>query len=90
MFEIIPIISHMVMITYLTTGNILQMTSIVVIFQFIQMVIYYFHERAWERKNSVRRLILQLLFSLLPTLQLALYQTSIREFETRQHALFLP
>ena len=36
-------------ITYLITGDILQMTSIVVIFQSIQMLIYYLHERAWER-----------------------------------------
>jgi uncharacterized membrane protein len=35
------------LITYLITGDLLQMTYIVVIFQSIQMVIYYFHERAW-------------------------------------------
>jgi uncharacterized membrane protein len=27
----------------------MKMTSIVVIFQSIQMIIYYFHERTWER-----------------------------------------
>ncbi len=37
------------LITYLITGDLLQMTYIVVVFQSIQMVIYYFHERAWER-----------------------------------------
>lgn len=37
------------MITFLITGDILQMTLIVVVFQSIQMVIYYFHERAWKQ-----------------------------------------
>jgi len=36
-------------ITYLITGNITQMTAIVLIFQSIQMFIYYFHERVWEQ-----------------------------------------
>jgi len=47
-YRIICIIM-LALITYLITGDLLQMTSIVVIFQSIQMVIYYFHERAWER-----------------------------------------
>ncbi len=37
------------LVTYLITGDLLQMTSIVVIFQSIQMVIYNFHGRAWKR-----------------------------------------
>jgi len=37
------------LVTYLITGDLLQMASIVVVFQSIQMVIYYFHERAWKR-----------------------------------------
>ena len=36
-------------VTYLITGNIFEMTSIVIIFQSIQMFIYYTHERLWER-----------------------------------------
>jgi len=36
-------------ITYLITGDIVQMTSIVIIFQLIQMIIYYLHERVWEQ-----------------------------------------
>ena len=36
-------------VTYLITGDLLQMTSIVIIFQSIQMIIYYLHERTWER-----------------------------------------
>ncbi|MEM4257889.1 MAG: DUF2061 domain-containing protein [Candidatus Thermoplasmatota archaeon] len=46
-YRIICIIS-LALVTYIFTGNILQMTSIVVVFQTIQTVIYYFHERAWE------------------------------------------
>ena len=47
-YRIICIIM-LAIITYIIAGDILQMTSIVAIFQSIQMVIYYFHERAWER-----------------------------------------
>ena len=36
-------------VTYLITGDIVEMTSIVVVFQSIQMFVYYFHERLWER-----------------------------------------
>ena len=36
-------------ITYLITGNLIQMTSIVVIFQSFQTIIYYFHEQIWEQ-----------------------------------------
>ena len=47
-YRIICIIM-LIFITYFITGNLIQMASIVVVFQSIQMVIYYFHERAWER-----------------------------------------
>ena len=47
-YRIICIIM-LALITYLVIGDLIQMTSIVVIFQSIQMVIYYLHERAWER-----------------------------------------
>ena len=36
-------------ITYLITGNIVEMTYIVIIFQSIQTFVYYFHERLWEK-----------------------------------------
>ncbi|EMR74032.1 putative membrane protein [Thermoplasmatales archaeon SCGC AB-539-N05] len=39
------------LITYWITGDIFEMTSIVVVFQSIQMFVYYFHERLWERTN---------------------------------------
>jgi len=35
--------------TYLITGNLTQMTAIVLIFQSIQIFIYYIHKRVWER-----------------------------------------
>ena len=47
-YRIICIIM-LVIVTYAITGDITQMTSIVVIFQSIQMFLYYFHERIWER-----------------------------------------
>lgn len=37
------------LITYLITGNIIEMTYIVIAFQTIQTFIYYFHERFWEK-----------------------------------------
>jgi len=36
-------------ITYWITGDVVQMTYIVVIFQSIQVVVYYIHERVWEK-----------------------------------------
>jgi len=36
-------------VSYIFTGDLSQVTGIVVVFQGIQMVIYYFHERAWEK-----------------------------------------
>lgn len=36
-------------VTYAVTGDIYEMTYIVVIFQSIQAVLYYVHERVWER-----------------------------------------
>ena len=36
-------------VTYLITDNLIEMTFIVIIFQSIQMIIYYFHERFWEK-----------------------------------------
>ena len=42
-------ISMLSLVTYAVTRDIMEMTSIVVIFQSIQMIIYYFHERTWER-----------------------------------------
>lgn len=47
-YRIICIIM-LALITYVITGNIIENTTIVVIFQSIQMVVYYFHERLWER-----------------------------------------
>ena len=36
-------------VTYAFTSDLYQMTAIVVVFQSIQMVLYYIHERAWDR-----------------------------------------
>jgi len=36
-------------VSFIFTGDLSQVTGIVVVFQGIQMVVYYFHERAWER-----------------------------------------
>ena len=36
-------------ISYVITRDFLQMTNIVIIFQSIQMIIYYIHERMWDR-----------------------------------------
>lgn len=47
-YRIICIIS-LALVTYLFTGDLIQMTGIVVVFQSIQTVMYYFHERVWER-----------------------------------------
>ena len=47
-YRIICIIS-LAIVTYIFTGDLLQMTSIVVVFQTIQTFVYYFHERLWER-----------------------------------------
>jgi len=47
-YRIICIIS-LAIVTYVFTGDLIQMTSIVVVFQTIQTFIYYFHERLWER-----------------------------------------
>ena len=47
-YRIICIIM-LALVTYLITGDIFEMTTIVIVFQSIQMFIYYFHERLWER-----------------------------------------
>ena len=47
-YRIICIIM-LAIITYIFTEDIVQMTSIVVVFQSIQMIIYYLHERFWEQ-----------------------------------------
>ncbi|MBM3242561.1 DUF2061 domain-containing protein [Candidatus Poribacteria bacterium] len=36
-------------IAYLITGNWKEMTTITILFHGIRMVLYYFHERFWER-----------------------------------------
>lgn len=36
-------------VSFIFTGDLSQVTGIVVVFQGIQMFVYYFHERAWER-----------------------------------------
>jgi len=36
-------------VSFIFTGDLSQVTGIVVVFQGIQMVIYYIHERVWER-----------------------------------------
>ena len=36
-------------VSFMFTGDLREVTGIVVVFQAIQMVVYYFHERAWER-----------------------------------------
>ena len=36
-------------VSFIFTGNLSQVTGIVVVFQGIQMFVYYFHERAWDR-----------------------------------------
>jgi uncharacterized membrane protein len=35
-------------VTYLITGDLVEMTYIVVVFQTIQTFVYYLHERVWE------------------------------------------
>jgi uncharacterized membrane protein len=47
-YRIICIIM-LAIITYLITGNIVEMTYIVIVFQTIQTFVYYFHERLWEK-----------------------------------------
>ena len=47
-YRIICIIS-LAIVTYVFTGDLVQMTGIVVVFQSIQTVIYYLHERLWEQ-----------------------------------------
>jgi len=37
------------MIAYLITGNLTEMTLITILFHGIRLVLYYYHERAWER-----------------------------------------
>jgi len=46
-YRIICIIS-LAIVTYIFTGNLLQMTGIVVVFQSFQKFIYYVHERLSE------------------------------------------
>jgi uncharacterized membrane protein len=47
-YRIICIIS-LAIVTYVFTGDLVQMTGIVVVFQSIQTFFYYFHEQLWER-----------------------------------------
>ena len=47
-YRIICIIM-LALVTFLITGDIIEMTTIVIVFQSIQMFIYYYHERLWER-----------------------------------------
>ncbi|RLC91273.1 MAG: hypothetical protein DRI77_14010 [Chloroflexi bacterium] len=37
------------LISYLITGDLTEMTLITVLFHSIRLVLYYYHERAWER-----------------------------------------
>ena len=37
------------LISYLITGNWKEMTTITVLFHGIRMIMYYYHERLWER-----------------------------------------
>jgi uncharacterized membrane protein len=46
-YRIICIIM-LAIVSYIITMDIIKMTSIVVVFQSIQMIIYYFHERIWN------------------------------------------
>ncbi|UCB59517.1 MAG: DUF2061 domain-containing protein [Thermoplasmatales archaeon] len=46
-YRIICIIT-LAIVSYIITMDIIKMTSIVVVFQSIQMIIYYFHERIWN------------------------------------------
>ncbi|MHA2431564.1 MAG: DUF2061 domain-containing protein [Promethearchaeota archaeon] len=47
-YRIICIIT-LAIVSYIITKNIIEMTSIVIVFQSIQIVVYYFHERIWNR-----------------------------------------
>jgi len=38
-------------ITWVITGNWIQTTYITAAFNIVQVVLYYFHERLWERTN---------------------------------------
>ena len=49
-YRIICIISLSV-VTYAITGDLIEMGMIVVVFQSLQMFIYYIHERVWNRVN---------------------------------------
>lgn len=49
-FRITSIITLSV-VTYLITGNIFKMTYIVIFFQAIQTVVYYIHEKLWEKTS---------------------------------------
>ena len=49
-FRITSIITLSV-VTYLITGNLMEMTQIVLLFQVIQTIIYYFHERFWQKTS---------------------------------------
>jgi len=42
-------IAVLAIVTYAITGDLVEMTMIVVVFQTIQSFVYYLHERAWER-----------------------------------------
>ena len=39
----------LVIVSFIFTGDLSQVTSIVVVFQVIQMVIFYFHKRVWNQ-----------------------------------------
>ncbi|HEQ79145.1 MAG TPA: DUF2061 domain-containing protein [Euryarchaeota archaeon] len=47
-YRIICIIS-LLTVTYIITGDVVQSSFITVVFQAIQTVLYYLHERIWER-----------------------------------------
>ncbi|MGA1866356.1 MAG: DUF2061 domain-containing protein [Thermoplasmatota archaeon] len=47
-YRIICIISLSI-VTYAITGDLLSMTYIVVVFQTIQIILFYLHERVWSR-----------------------------------------
>ena len=47
-YRLICIIS-LVTVTYIITGDVVESSLITIVFQAIQTVLYYLHERGWER-----------------------------------------
>jgi uncharacterized membrane protein len=47
-YRIICIISQTI-VTYIFTGDIVQVVWIVLVFQSVQTLLYYLHERAWNK-----------------------------------------